>query len=82
MGATGTRDRVGGGSLARRTTAVSALLSVIIGSAFLLLGLAIGELSKSESRANHALEVLVAANRLERVAVDVETTQRGFVITR
>jgi signal transduction histidine kinase len=81
MGATGTRDRVGGGSLARRTTAVSALLSVIIGSAFLLLGLAIGELSKSESRANHALEVLVAANRLERVAVDVETTQRGFVIT-
>jgi len=81
MGATGTRDRREGGSLARRTAAVSALLSVIIGSAFLLLALAIEELRRSESRANHALEVLVAANRLERVVVDVETAQRGFVIT-
>ena len=81
MGATGTRDRRGGGSLARRTAAVSTLLSVIIGSAFLLLALAIDELRKSEFRANHALEVLVAANRLERLAVDVETAQRGFIIT-
>ena len=81
MGATGTRDVHGGGSLARRTAAVSTLLSVVIGSAFLLLALAIEELRRSESRANHALEVLVAANRLERVAIDVETTQRGFVIT-
>ena len=81
MGATGTRDRRGGGSLARRTAAVSTLLSVIIGSAFLLLALAIDELRRSESRANHALEVLVAANRLERLAVDVETAQRGFIIT-
>jgi signal transduction histidine kinase len=80
MGATGKGDRRGGGSLGRRTAAVSTLLSVVIGCAFLLLALAVAELRRSESRANHALEVLVATNRLERLVVDVETTQRGFVM--
>jgi signal transduction histidine kinase len=81
MGAIGTRDRRGGGKLAKRTVAVSALLSIVIGAAFFLLALAIDALRRSESRANHSLEMLVAANRLERLAVDVETAQRGFVIT-
>lgn len=57
------------------------LLSAVIGAAFFLLGLAIDTLRDSEARANHALEVLVGANRLERLVVDVETAQRGFVIT-
>jgi signal transduction histidine kinase len=69
------------GSLARRAVAVSALVSAVIGAAFFLLALAIDDLRDSEARANHALEVLIAANRLERLAVDVETTERGFVIT-
>ncbi len=77
----GTRDRRAGGSLTRRTVAVSALLSAVIGTAFFLLALAIDALRDSESRANHALEVQVAANRLERLVVDIETAQRGFVIT-
>lgn len=81
MGATDTSGRREGGSLARRTLAVSILLSTIIGGAFLLLTLAVEALRDSESRANHALEVQVAANRLERLAIDVETTERGFVIT-
>ena len=80
MGATGKRERRGGGNLARRTTAVGALLSVVVGSAFLLLALVIDELRSSESRANHALQVLVAANCVERLAVDVETAHRGFMI--
>src|SRR5215472_1328722 len=80
MGATGTRERRGGGSLARRTAAVSALLLVVVGSAFMLLALAIDELRRSESRANRALEVLVTANCVERLVVDVETAQRGFLI--
>lgn len=74
-------DRRKGGSLTRRAVAVSALVSAIIGAAFALLALAIGALSASEDRANHALEVLIAANRLERLAIDVEATERGFVIT-
>lgn len=81
MGATGTQHQRAGGSLARRTVAVSVLLSVVIGAAFLVLALAIGTLQRSESRADHALEMLVAANHLERVVIDVETTQRGYVIT-
>jgi len=47
-----------------------------------LLALAIEALLDSEDRANHALQVLVAANQLERLVIDVETTQRGFIITR
>jgi CHASE3 domain sensor protein len=81
MGATETSGRRRGGSLTQRSLVVSILLSAIIGSAFFLLTLAVEALRDSESRANHALEVLVAANRLERLAIDVETTQRGFVIT-
>ena len=80
MGATGTGNRRAGGSLTRRTVAVSALLSAVIGTAFFLLALAIDALRDSEARANHALEVLVAANRLERLAIDIETAQRGFII--
>jgi signal transduction histidine kinase len=81
MGATGRRRWRGGGSLTRRTFAVSLVLSVVIGTGFLLLALAIDALRKSEARANHAVMVLAAANRLERLALDIETTQRGFVIT-
>ncbi|HEY7144496.1 MAG TPA: CHASE3 domain-containing protein [Streptosporangiaceae bacterium] len=73
--------RLGGGRLIRRTVAVSLLLSAVIGGAFALLMLAIDDLRDSEERANHALEVLVAANRLERLVIDVETSQRGYIIT-
>jgi signal transduction histidine kinase len=69
------------GSLARHAVVVSVLVSAVIGAAFLVLALAIDGLRDSEARANHALEVLIAANRLERLTVDVETTERGFVIT-
>jgi signal transduction histidine kinase len=81
IGATGTQQRRANGSLARRTVAVSALLSVVIGAAFFVLAVAIDTLRGSEARANYALEVLVAANHLERVVIDVETTQRGYIIT-
>jgi signal transduction histidine kinase len=81
MGDTTTRDGRAHGSLVRRTVAVSVLLSAVIGTAFFLLAVAIDALRSSEARANHALEVLVAANRLERLVIDVETTQRGFIIT-
>ncbi len=70
-----------GGSLVTRTVAVSLLLSAVIGAAFTLLALAIEALRDSEERANHALQVLVAANQLERLVIDVETAQRGFIIT-
>ncbi len=70
-----------GGSLARRAVVVSLLVSAVIGAAFFMLAAAIGVLRDSQSRANHTLEVLIAANRLERLTIDVETTERGFVMT-
>jgi CHASE3 domain sensor protein len=75
------RDRRKRGSLTRRAVAVCALVSGLIGVAFFSLALAIDGLRGSESSANHALEVTVAANRLERMVVDVETTERGYIIT-
>ena len=81
MWGTGTPDRWRGWSLGMRTAVVSTLLSAVIGSAFFLLALAIDALRDTEDRANHAQRVLVAANRMERLVIDVETTQRGFVIT-
>jgi signal transduction histidine kinase len=69
------------GSLTRRAIAVCALVSLVIGLAFVLLAQSVDDLSDSEAGASHALQVLIAANRLERLLIDVETTERGFVIT-
>jgi signal transduction histidine kinase len=69
------------GSLTRRAIAVCALVCLVIGLAFVLLAQSVDDLSDSQAGANHALQVLIAANRLERLLIDVETTERGFVIT-
>jgi signal transduction histidine kinase len=53
----------------------------VIAAAFALLALAIDDLRDSESRANTALQVLVVANRLERLTVGIQDTQRGYIIT-
>jgi signal transduction histidine kinase len=81
MGATGKQRRRAGGSLAGHTIAVSAFLSAVIGAAFLVVALAIDMLRNSEAHATYALEMLAAANHLERTVLDVETTQRAYVIT-
>jgi signal transduction histidine kinase len=75
------RGRRKRGSLTRRAVAISALASGLIGVAFSVLALAIDELRHSESHANHALQVTIAANRLERLVIDVETTERCYIIT-
>lgn len=59
---------------------VIALLSAAIGTAFILLVLAIDGLRDADRRANHSLTVLAGTNRLERLVIDIETTQRGFII--
>ncbi len=57
------------------------LLSTVIATAFGLLALAIEDLLSSESRANHALEVLVAANRLERLIFEIQSSERAYIFT-
>jgi signal transduction histidine kinase len=61
--------------------AASALLALIVGGAFALLLLAIGDLRGTEQRNRHAQDVLLATNQLERLLLDLETGQRGFVLT-
>jgi signal transduction histidine kinase len=59
----------------------SGLLALILGAAFAVLLSSVAELRLAEERLSRSHDVLVTANRLERLAVDLETGQRGFVIT-
>ncbi|MGE5136538.1 MAG: CHASE3 domain-containing protein [Gemmatimonadota bacterium] len=65
----------------RRTAAVCVLLSVVTGGVFFLLVLAIGTLRETAAHAQHAQQVLLASNRLNLLMVDIETGQRGFILT-
>ena len=69
------------GGLTRRMVVASGLLALIIAAAFAVLLSSVSELRTLERRARASEEVLVVANRLERLVVDLETGQRGFVIT-
>jgi signal transduction histidine kinase len=60
----------------------SGLLALVIGAAFAVLLSSVTDLRASERRARQSEEVLVVANRLERLVIDLETGQRGFVVTR
>jgi signal transduction histidine kinase len=59
----------------------SGLLALVVGAAFLVLFFSIGDLRDAARDSRHSQEVLAAANRLERLVVDLETGQRGFLIT-
>jgi signal transduction histidine kinase len=69
------------GGLTRRIVIASGLLALVIATAFAVLLSSVADLRTSERRARQSEEVLVVANRLERLVVDLETGQRGFVIT-
>ena len=59
----------------------SGLLALLVGAAFAVLLSSMADLRALERRARQSEEVLEVANRLERRVVDLETGQRGFVIT-
>jgi signal transduction histidine kinase len=69
------------GGLTRRMVVASALLAVTVGATFAVLLSMIDQLREAEDRAKHSDEVLVLANQLERLVVDLETGERGFLIT-
>src|ERR1700716_4334095 len=60
---------------------VSALLALLTSAAFAVLLLAIHDQRSSAQLARHAQEVLAAANRVERLLVDIETGTRGYLLT-
>ena len=67
--------------LTRRLIAASGLLALIVGGAFVVLLLAISDLRDAGRRTDHSQEVLIAANELERLLLDLETGERGFILT-
>jgi signal transduction histidine kinase/CHASE3 domain sensor protein len=67
--------------LTRRLIAASGLLALIVGGAFVVLLLTIGDLRDAGRRTDHSQQVLIAANELERLLLDLETGERGFILT-
>ncbi len=60
----------------------SALLALLMAATFLILFGAIAGLRNAATLTGRSEEVLAASNRLERLIVDLETGERGYVITR
>ena len=69
------------GGLTRRVILASAVLALVVAAAFAVLVAAIAELRDAAQQARHSEEVLAAAHQLERLLIDLETGQRGFVLT-
>jgi len=69
------------GGLTRRMVIASALLALLTSAAFAVLLLAIRDQRSSAQLARHSQVVLAAANRVERLLVDIETGTRGYLLT-
>jgi signal transduction histidine kinase len=57
------------------------LLTVVVGTTFAFLLLAIAQLRESAQLSRHASDELIAADAMEQVVIDLETGVRGYVIT-
>jgi signal transduction histidine kinase len=67
--------------LTRRIVAASGLLALIVAGAFAVVLLAFADLRRSQHRTTQAQQVLTTSNELERLLLDLETGQRGFILT-
>jgi signal transduction histidine kinase len=68
------------GGLTSRAVIASLVLAVLVGAAFGVLVSAIDEQRHSAAEATRSQEAIADANRLERLVLDLETGQRGFLI--
>jgi signal transduction histidine kinase/ActR/RegA family two-component response regulator len=59
----------------------SAALALIVSAVFAILLTSIGDLRGSQEKAQHSEAVLAAANHLEIAVLNLETGDRGFIIT-
>jgi signal transduction histidine kinase len=73
------RDRTAG--LTARIAVGSAVLALLVGTTFVLVLFAIASLRDAEDAIARSGKVSAAANQLERLSVDLETGERGYVIT-
>jgi signal transduction histidine kinase len=70
------------GGLAWRMVLASAALALVVGAMFAVFLLAVEDARNAERSALHSQEVIIAASALEGRVVDLETGQRGFILTR
>jgi signal transduction histidine kinase/CHASE3 domain sensor protein len=68
--------------LTARMVGASILLAVLVGAVLTVLAVTLYGFRGTANRARHSEEVLATANRLERVVLDLETGERGFLLTR
>jgi signal transduction histidine kinase len=64
-----------------RTVLASGVLAILLSAAFAVLFVSIANMRDAAGLARHSQTVLSVANRLERLVVDLETGERGFLIT-
>jgi signal transduction histidine kinase len=67
--------------LTGRMLAASGLLALILAVTFAVLLTSVVGLRRDQHRARQSEELLVAANRLERLVVDLEAAARGYLLT-
>ena len=68
-------------SLSARMIAASVFVALLVAGGFALLISALSALDDAERRETHSKNVLAATLGLEKLVVDLETGQRGFVLT-
>jgi signal transduction histidine kinase len=67
--------------LTRRTVIASGLLALLIGLAFAALLWAIGGMRQTADAARHSQAKIIEADGLQKLLIDLETGQRGYIIT-
>ena len=70
------------GGIAQRMALATTALALVVGAVFAALLLTGEKARNAEHSALHSQDVLVAANELELRVLDLETGQRGFILTR
>ena len=70
------------GGIAQRMVLATVALALVVGAVFATLLLTIEDARSAQRSALHSQDVLIAANGLELRVLDVETGQRGFILTR
>ena len=68
-------------SLSARMIAASAFVALLVASAFVVMIGALSAIDDAGKRETHSRVVLAATLGLEKLVVDLETGQRGFVLT-
>jgi signal transduction histidine kinase/CheY-like chemotaxis protein/CHASE3 domain sensor protein len=69
------------GGLVRQALAATGLLALVAAIVFGTLVLAVQDLRHAAAESRRAQQVEVAANELERLVIDLQTGQRGFLLT-